>query len=203
MYEKVYERRRSMGAGRLIVIIVSVLAALFVVWTLIGCVALPYQKAGLAGKVGEIWNQTDRASQLLPRLEAQLKYTVAAQRQVIDKIAAARNDVLAVQQVGAQDQNKIYQAATSTQVALKAFYENYPNFGLPTIQQGLLDETSGSFNRIAYARHQLIDAQTAYNQQRILYPLAAMFNPPVDVLGSDISPLTPVAPSSLQTPVAP
>jgi hypothetical protein len=203
MDEKVYERQRSMGAGRLVGIIVGVLVALFVIWNLIGCVALPYQEAGLAGKVGEIWNQTDRASQLLPRLEAQLKYTVAAQKQVIDKIAAARNDVLAAQQVGAQDQSKIYQAATSTQVALKAFYENYPNFGLPTIQQGLLDETAGSFNRIAYARHQFIDAQTSYNQQRILYPLAALFNPPVDVLGSDISPLTPVAPSSLQTPVAP
>lgn len=202
MYDKVSERRHT-GSGRYIVLAVVVLAGIFVAWNLIGFVALPYQKAGLPGKVGEIWNQTDRASQLLPRLEAQLKYTVAAQKQVIDKIAAARNDVLAAQQAAGQDQKKIYQAATSTQVALKAFYENYPNFGLPAIQQGLLDETSGSFNRIAYARHQLIDAQTSYNQQRILYPLAAIFNPPVDVLGSDVSPLTPVVPSSLQTPVTP
>ncbi len=203
MYDKLSEYRRSRGSGRYIVFAVVVLAALFVAWNFIGFVALPYQKAGLSGKVGEIWNQTDRASQLLPRLEAQLKYTVEAQKQVIDKITAARNDVLAAKQVGAQDQNKLYQAATSTQVALKVFYENYPNFGLPTIQQGLLDETAGSFNRIAYARHQLIDAQTSYNQQRILYPLAAIFNPPVDVLGSDVSSLTPVAPSSLPTPAAP
>jgi HPt (histidine-containing phosphotransfer) domain-containing protein len=30
------------------------------------------QKIDIDGKVGEVWNQTDRASQLLPRLEAQL-----------------------------------------------------------------------------------------------------------------------------------
>jgi hypothetical protein len=70
--------------------------------------------------------------------------------------------VLAAKQTNGTDQAKVFQAATSTQVALKAFYENYPNFGLPSIQQGLLDETAGSFNRIAYARHQLIQAQVSY-----------------------------------------
>jgi hypothetical protein len=195
--EKLVPRRRSIGLVGWIVIVVLALVA---VWQIIGLFSLPSKKIDIDGKVGEVWNQTDRASQLLPRLEAQLKYTVQAQKAVIDKIAAARNDVLAAQQVNGTDQSKVFQAATSTRVALKAFYENYPNFGFPSIQQGLLDETAGSFNRIAYARHQLIQAQVSYNQARIGFFIAALFNPPVTVLGSDVSPLTPVTPSSLQTP---
>ncbi len=195
--EKLVPRRRSIGWIGWIVIVVLALVAF---WQIIGLFSLPSQKIDIDGKVGEVWNQTDRASQLLPRLEAQLKYTVQAQKAVIDQIAAARNDVLAAQQVNGTDQSKVFQAATSTQVALKAFYENYPNFGLPSIQQGLLDETAGSFNRIAYARHQLIQAQVSYNQARIGFFIAALFNPSVTILGSDVSPLTPVTPSSLQTP---
>jgi hypothetical protein len=195
--EKLVPRRRSLGWIGWIVIVVLALLAF---WQMIGLFSLPMQKIAIDGKVGEVWNQTDRASQLLPRLEAQLNYTVQAQKAVIDQIAAARNDVLAAKQTNGTDQAKVFQAATSTQVALKAFYENYPNFGLPSIQQGLLDETAGSFNRIAYARHQLIQAQVSYNQARIGFFIAALFNPPVPVLGSDVSPLTPVTPSSLQTP---
>lgn len=192
--EKLSLSRRPIGP---IGLTLSIIVALVALWQIMGVFALPSQKIGLDGKIGEVWNQTDRASQLLPRLEKQLTYTVDAQKQVLDKIAAARNDILATQQVQGTDQNKVLTASTSTQVALKAFYENYPNFGIPNIQQGLLDETSGSFNRIAYARHQLIQAQVEYNQARIGYFVAALFNPPVQILGSDSSPLKPVAPSSL------
>ncbi len=190
----VMERRRFSWVPWVIAAVV-----VFLLYNVIGFVALPVQQQGLAGKVGEVWNQVDRANQLLPRLEAQLKYTVSEQKQVIDKITAARNDILAAEQASG-DQAKILKATDSTQTALKAFYENYPNFGLPSVQQGLLDETSGSFNRIAYARGKLIEAQVSFNQMRIFFPLAALFIPPVEVLGSGASPLTPVTPSSLSTP---
>jgi hypothetical protein len=164
-----------------------------------GFIVLPLQQQGLAGKVGEVWNQVDKANQLLPRLEAQLKYTVAGQKQVIDQITIARNDILAAEQASG-DQTKIFKATDSTQSALKAFYENYPDFGLPSVQQGLLDETSGSFSRIAYARGKLIEAQVSYNQARIFFPLSAPFIPPVEVLGAGVSSATPVTPSTLPTP---
>lgn len=182
--------------------IMPIMAAVvvFLLWNAVGgFIVLPLQQQGLAGKVGEVWNQVDRANQLLPRLEAQLKYSVAEQKQVIDRITAARNDILAAEQANG-DQTKILKATNSTQSALKAFYENYPDFGLPAVQQGLLDETAGSFNRIAYARDILIEAQVSFNQARIFFPLAAAFIAPVEVLGSGVSPLAPVAPSTLITP---
>lgn len=191
----VMERRRFSWVPWVIAAVV-----VFLLWNAIGgFMVLPLQQQGLAGKVGEVWNQVDRANQLLPRLEAQLKYSVAEQKQVIDKITIARNDILAAEQASG-DQAKILKATASTQSALKAFYENYPDFGLPAVQQGLLDETAGSFNRIAYARGKLIEAQVSYNQTRIFFPLAAAFSPPVEVLGSGVSPLTPVTPSTLTTP---
>lgn len=189
----VMEKRRFSWVPWIIAAVV-----VFLFWNAIGFMVLPLQQQGLAGNVGEVWNQVDRANQLLPRLEAQLKYTVAEQKQVIDKITAARNDILAAEQASG-DQAKIFKATASTQSALKAFYENYPDFGLPSVQQGLLDETAGSFNRIAYARGKLIDAQVSFNQARIFFPLAAVFIPPVEVLGSGVSPLTPITPSTLPT----
>lgn len=191
----VMERRRFSWVPWVIAAVV-----IFFLWNAIGgFIVLPLQQQTLAGKVGEVWNQVDRANQLLPRLEAQLKYTVAEQKQVIDKITIARSDILAAERASG-DQAKIFKATDSTQIALKAFYENYPDFGLPSIQQGLLDETAGSFNRIAYARGKLIDAQVSFNQTRIFFPLAAVFMSPVEVLGSNVSPLTPVTPSTLTTP---
>lgn len=189
----VMEKRRFSWVPWIIAAVV-----VFLFWNAIGFMVLPLQQQGLAGNVGEVWNQVDRANQLLPRLEAQLKYTVAEQKQVIDKITAARNDILAAEQASG-DQAKIFKATASTQSALKAFYENYPDFGLPSVQQGLLDETAGSFNRIAYARGKLIDAQVSFNQARIFFPLAAVFIPPVEILGSGVSPLTPITPSTLPT----
>lgn len=190
----VRESRRPAWISWLIAIVV-----LFFLWNALGFLVLPWQQQALAGKVGEVWNQVDRANQLLPRLEAQLTYTVAEQKRVIDQIARARNDILAAEQASG-DQAKIFKAADSAQLALKAFYENYPDFGLPAIQQGLLDETSGSFNRIAYARGKLIEAQVSFNQLRLVYPLAAVFIPPVEVVGAGVSPLAPVVPSTLTTP---
>lgn len=189
----VMEKRRFSWVPWIIAAVV-----VFLFWNAIGFMVLPLQQQGLAGNVGEVWNQVDRANQLLPRLEAQLKYTVAEQKQVIDKITAARNDILAAEQASG-DQAKIFKATASTQSAFKAFYENYPDFGLPSVQQGLLDETAGSFNRIAYARGKLIDAQVSFNQARIFFPLAAVFIPPVEILGSGVSPLTPITPSTLPT----
>lgn len=191
---KYSERRRPAWVPWIVAIVV-----LFVLWNALGGLVLPWQQQALAGKVGDVWNQVDRANQLLPRLEAQLTYAVAEQKRVIDQIARARSDILAAEQANG-DEAKIFKATDSTQIALKAFYENYPDFGLPSIQQGLLDETSGSFNRIAYARGKLIEAQVSFNQTRLLYPLAAVFIPPVEVLGSGANPLTPVTPSTLTTP---
>ena len=166
-----------------------------VVLQLLGLPIMNGQKQNVSAKTGAVWVQVQRASDLLPRLEQQLNVTIKLQKDLIDKITAARSDILAAEQ--SNDPAAILKATDNTQIALKAFVENYPNLGLPELQQGLLDETSGSFNRIAYAREQLIEAQQSYNTTRIWFPLLYGAYPEISILGSNVSPLQTVPPSNV------
>lgn len=166
-----------------------------IAWGIIGAILLGVQLQTIGGQTGEVWNQVDRATELLPRLEKQLTYTTDQQKEVIDQITVARNNILAAKQAG--DLQKATMAASQAQFSIQAIQENYPSFGLPEVQKGLLDETAGSFNRIAYARGRVIDAQVAYNKSRIIFLPCMLFFPRQSVLGEQANPAAVVPTTTL------
>lgn len=167
-----------------------------------GYVSLATGQQNVRGKTAEVWNQIDRASQLLDRLGQQLNATIELQKELIDKIAAARSAVGTASKGDTSDPNNISQALQAM-IDVRVFNENYPNIGLNEIQKGVLDETAGSLNRITYARGELINAQTAYNKSRVLFLPIGLSWPNMSIVGEDQNPQATLPPSRVGTSPAP
>lgn len=172
--------------------------AALVLYLIVGGCSLNMKQEDIQGKQGQVWNVTQRAIDVLGRLEQQVSVFMADRKDVIEQITNARNGM-----VNAANNHNLQQLATAQQAAdavIRVIMEAYPDLSLTAQQTALMDETAGSINRIAYARQQLIDAQVGYNQQRIFFaPLQFMF-PRIEVVGENFDPTTALPTSSFGTP---
>jgi hypothetical protein len=181
-------------------IVIGILLFL-ILWGGIGAFTLASQANTVQARVGDVWNVVDRAEQLLPRLEHQLNAAYKQQADLITEIEKADAQILAGRQQ-AGGGNLTPQATVSTMqttlAALQLFMRQYPQFAVGQLNEALVTETEGSINRITYARGQLIEAQAAYNQSRIIFFIDAAFFPPMQILGSNQNPAQQLPPSQVQ-----
>jgi hypothetical protein len=190
-YQKKESNKMNKGIG-LIVLVVLVL------YVILGAFSLASQQEGIKANTGEVWNQLDRCNQLLPRLEGQLAFGKGALDQWNTQITTARNSLLAAKAAG--DLKSALAAAQSLQTQIQVFFENYPQYlDLTPVMTGLMDETAGCFNRITFARGQLIDSQKSYNVTRIFFFPLAVFFQRIEILGENTNPATTVVPNTLTT----
>ncbi len=164
------------------------------VYALLGAVTLSMQKETIRGRVGQVWNANDRAAQVLDRLEGQMEVFLADRQDLIQDIANARRDMQQASQDG--DLEQALAAQDQAALAINVVVEAYPDLDLSGPQQALMDETSGSLNRIAYARQELIDAQVGYNRTRILFLPVGLVFPREQVIGEGMDPMQSLPPSS-------
>lgn len=165
-------------------------------YVLLGFFSLSMAQESLAGKRGEVWNQIDRADQLLTRLEGQLEYGVEELSEINQAIVEARAGVQSAQKDG--DLEGALAAAGEANLAINVLIEAYPEYyDLSEVFVGLQDETAGTFNRITYARDNLIDAQVSFNRSRILFTVVGFMFEREDVLGANTDPMAQVRESTL------
>ncbi len=188
----------------------KIISAVVIAVVLIGGIFLISQNIGIQqrqidvqGKVGLVWNEVDRASQLLQQDAALLSSTIASQNAAIAKIAQARSnaaDLKASQ--GTTDPNAALAAAGQMTIGIRAFVESYPDYGVKDNSHTVLVTMEGSFNRIEYARGQLITAQTDFNKWLLTQIPMNLFYHPVQILGSNANPAeqVPVPPYPQPTP---
>ncbi|HEV7235415.1 MAG TPA: LemA family protein [Ktedonobacteraceae bacterium] len=156
-------------------------------------ITIQQRQYDIQGKVGDVWNEVDRASQLLQQDAALLNATIASQNDAINKIAQARSNVAAIKtSQGTTDTNAALTAATQMTGGLRAFVESYPDYGVGSNAHSVLVQLEGSFNRIEYAREQLIQEQTDYNKWLLTQIPMNLFYHPVQILGSNANPAQPV-----------
>lgn len=167
---------------------------LFVVAQILGAINLSMSRESLRGRVAEVWNQNDRAAQVLGRLEQQMEVFMQDRQDLIAQIAEARKDMESASETGNLEQ--ALAAQQSAGLAVSVIVEAYPNLDLSAQQLALMDETAGSLNRIAYARQELISAQVGYNRSRILFLPVGMFFPRVQVIGEWEDPMQSLPPST-------
>jgi LemA protein len=192
-----FQDTRRQGIDRIVGVAAGALG-LLVIWGIIGSIVLGVSNNNIQGKIGDVWTTVDRANELLPRLEGQLNYTTTSQKEAIDRITAARNALLAAKATG--DLQAAFNAVQHSQPAMHFVVEHYPDFGLPVAQKTLAEETAGSVNRIAYARHKLIQDQVSFNNKRLVFVPAGLFYGPQHILGSEHSPKERVTPDTLNNP---
>ncbi|MDQ2904488.1 MAG: LemA family protein [Chloroflexota bacterium] len=156
-------------------------------------IAIQQRQYDVQGKVGNVWNEVDRASQLLQQDAALLNSTIASQNDAITKIAQARSSAAALKAGhGTTDPNAALAAAGQMTGGFRVFVENYPDYGVGSNAHSVLVQTEGSFNRIEYARGQLINEQTGFNKWLLGQIPMNLFYHPVQILGSNANPAEPV-----------
>ena len=75
---------------------------------------------------------------------------------------------------------------------IRVFVENYPDYGVGSNSHTVLVQIEGSFNRVEYARTQLIKEQTEFNKWLLTQIPMNLFYRPVQILGSNANPAEPV-----------
>ncbi|HET8851973.1 MAG TPA: LemA family protein, partial [Ktedonobacteraceae bacterium] len=155
-------------------------------------IAIQQRQYDIQGKVGDVWNEVDRASQLLRQDAALLNSTIASQNAAITKIAQARSNAAALKASGTIDPNAALTAAGQMTAGIRVFVENYPDYGVGSNSHSVLVQIEGSFNRIEYARSQLINEQTDYNKWLLTQIPMNLFYHPVQILGANANPAEPV-----------
>jgi hypothetical protein len=156
-------------------------------------IAIQQRQYDIQGKVGTVWNEVDRASQLLQQDAALLNTTIASQNEAIAKIAQARSNVATIKVgQGTSDTNAALSAANQMSSGIRVFVESYPDYGVGSNAHSVLVQIEGSFNRIEYARGQLINEQTDFNKWLLTQIPMNLFYHPVQILGSNANPAGPV-----------
>ena len=193
MGEKVITPKRFWTRAKIISAVVIVIVLLGGVFCISQNIAIQQRQYDVQGKVGAVWNEVDRASQLLQQNAALLNSTIASQNDAITKIAQARSNAAAIKaNQGITDPNAALAAAKEMTGGILVFVESYPDYGVGSNAHAVLVQTEGSFNRIEYARGQLINEQTDFNKWLLSQIPMNLFYHPVQILGSNANPAEPV-----------
>jgi len=130
----------------------------------------------VAGKLADISVQLERRADLIPNLVSTVKGYAAHEKEVINSIAEAREDLLDADDV--EEMAEANQELTNAINKLLVIIENYPDLKANTNFIQLQDELAGTENRISVARKDYNDAVKAYNKTIKSFPkniLAGMF----------------------------
>ncbi|MFN7983968.1 MAG: LemA family protein [Vicinamibacterales bacterium] len=126
------------------------------------------QEEAIKAQWAQVQNQLQRRNDLIPNLVETVKGYAAHEESVYKDIADARSKLLA-----AKSPEESIQAANQTTSALgrlMAVVENYPQLKANEQFNRLMDELSGTENRIAVERMRYNEAVQAYNTSRRQFP---------------------------------
>jgi len=152
---------------------VSGLAALLLVVILVGVAVWLYNSLiGLRNQVGSAWAQIDvqlkRRHDLIPNLVAAVQGYMQHERQLFDRIAAARTRALAATGAGAVGAAE--GALTQAVGGLLAVIERYPDLKANQNVLALQEELVTTENRVGFARQLYNDLVARYNTRRQVFP---------------------------------
>ncbi|MGH9163440.1 MAG: LemA family protein [Vicinamibacteraceae bacterium] len=126
------------------------------------------EQEAIKGAWGEVQNQLQRRNDLIPNLVETVKGFAAQEKSILQAIADSRAKL-----AGARTPSETIAAANEQSSALSrllVIVENYPQLKSDQTFMRLMDELSGTENRIAVARGRYNEQVTAYNQLRRRFP---------------------------------
>lgn len=149
------------------------LAVIAVIVILAGGLILSYN--GLAGgkeavetAEADVDTMLQRRADLIPNLVSTVKSYTKHETAVVDKVLAAREQLMNADTV--EEKSEADQQMDSALSGLKVVVENYPELKSDTTYVGLMDELSGSENRISVARKDYNEAVKSYNTRLVKFP---------------------------------
>lgn len=149
----------------LIILVVVALLAVFGIMSYNGLVSM---NENVNGKWSQIENQLQRRADLIPNLVSTVKGYAAHEQQAIQAVADARARLAGAGGPAAKAQAN--GELNSALARLLVVAENYPNLKADKNFRALMDELSGTENRIAVARKDYNDAVQGFNTKIRSFP---------------------------------
>jgi LemA protein len=149
-------------------IIAGVLVALLVVMGISGYNGLVQMNENVNGKWAQVENQLQRRADLIPNLVSTVKGYAAHEQQAIQAVADARAKLGGAKGPAAKGQADAELGGALSRVLVVA--ENYPNLKADQNFRSLMDELSGTENRVAVARKDYNEAVQGYNARIQSFP---------------------------------
>jgi LemA protein len=152
------------------------------------------QEEAIKGAWGEVNNQLQRRNDLIPNLVETVKGFAEQEKEVLGRIADSRAKL-----AGAKTPAQTIEAANEQSSALARLLvvvEAYPNLKSDAQFQRLMDELSGTENRISVARGRYNERIQEYNTTRRRFPS----NMTAKIFGFEEYPYFEVPPEARQVP---
>lgn len=144
-----------------------------VILILAGGLAVSYN--GLAGSresvetaQADVDTMLQRRADIIPNLVSIVKSYAKHETEVFDKVLEARSQLMDAYTM--EEKAEADQQVESALNGLKVVVENYPELKSDTTYVSLMDELSGSENRISVARKDYNDAVKTYNTKLVKFP---------------------------------
>jgi LemA protein len=157
-------------SARALVLMLTLTTAIVPSMALSGCSYNQFttQEEAIKGSFGEVQNQLQRRNELIPNLVETVKGFAAQEKDILKSIADSRAKL-----AGAKTPQDTIEAANEQSAALSrllVIVENYPQLKSNENFARLMDELSGTENRIAVARGRYNQAIQNYNTLRRRFP---------------------------------
>lgn len=158
----------KMTTGKIIALVVVILVALAAIVGVSSYNGLVSAKSNVDGQLANIEPQLQRRADLIPNLVETVKGYAAHETEVIQNVSDARAKLAGA--TTPADQAQADNELSSALSRLLVVVENYPDLKADKQYTALMDELSGTENRIAVARKDYNDAVKTYNQKIHRFP---------------------------------
>ena len=158
----------------LIAIILIAVIALAVFWGVGTYNRLVTAQTTVEQKAADIDAQLQRRADLIPNLVATVKGYAAHEEAVFTAVTQAREQLMAAGSMA--EKSEANNALSSALGRLIAVAEAYPELKADKVFTGLMDELSGTENRISVARGNYNEAVTSFNTMIRRFPASILAN---------------------------
>lgn len=153
-----------MKKSTIIILVIIAILVVVIVWGISTNNSLVKMKESISQSEAEIDNQLKRRADLVPNLVNTVKGLTSQEQSIVDSITSSREKML---NGNTQDKLDANDRLTSD---INLLVENYPEIKSDVAFTSLMDELSGTENRIAVARKSYNDQVATYNKKIQVFP---------------------------------
>ena len=157
-----------MSKKRILIILLVAILAILVIVPIVTYNSLVSLQASVEETSANIDTQLQRRTDLIPNLVNTVKGYTDHETAVFEAVNTARENLMSASTMAEKSQAN--EEVTSALNQLLAIAEAYPDLKSDTVYTGLMDELSGTENRIAYARTEYNSAAASYNKAIRRFP---------------------------------